>query len=1262
MRTAVSGFFRFLGFRMKAHMSAHMVRAFLVALTLLTLSACGPSTLPNSSSTSSTSSSDAPSSQASLVVTTPASATEVVLGQSLTLRGSGFTEGMGVKLGNIDLALTVVSSTELKITIPAALSVNSYTLTLKRFNDGATQSYSIKVVSSVLAISGVSPALPLVGSTVILTGTGFTGALNLSINNRALSHTINSVTELAVNLPTDIAAGSYSLSVTRADGQTRIVPLTLVAPLVVAPLSRSFNIGEVLRILGSGFDRATTVTWGGTALAVTFISSTELTVVVPSNASNGVVTVIVTRDQDRRTQNLSVTVAVTLPTLILSSVSPSTPTAPGASISLTGAGFVGDMVATVGGVSAEVSVTSATQMNVVIPLSVGLGVQSLVIQRTNDKASKSIALTILGPLSLGAQASIPSLGGTLTLAGTGFSADTSVTMDGLAMVVSAWTSTQISFLVPSNWRNSAPLVTLTRASDSSTKSQSYWINVPLTLEAMSAPVYRGQQVSIKGTGFVAQGNGNLFLAGVAQAYVMHSSEELLWTPAANQTLGSNVALRFERNDGQSTSINVIVAAIPRASVSPSTASIGATLTFTGSNLTSIRSVKFGPAIVPMTPSSDTSFSLQLPSNAASGDIVFVDSAGTQFVCCQLQLVNSVIKIAQVQAVQTHLIDINAIDKSVLPQERVQISPHRDLLIRAKIIKQNTNALVTPKVQIQITNSTGSSLWFDMAGPAVLSNTVPADTQSDLLDDSFTYLVPKNLISSDGSFSLLIKAQSLDGSHVAQYFTQPAVMPKSYMYLHLLPITISAGPTPATPTIDLTRIQTALESYFPLEIETRIEPTLDAGTYAGLGANPTLTLLDKVVAAHESSGLYNECHFYMGVIGFPLSNVAYLDGRQSLVSNLWETGVSFATGISTNYLAVTSPIPHELGHNFGRKHSWEDTANPNQTDSRLGAYANVNRGIKKYNDDNGIIPSTSLNSYENHWFFPTNLFDVMSYGSTNGEPGNGYKGMSYHTYKGFQRTAAGSRLRYSNKADCTSASAALVKPASNMGKTAGANPVTGNGSPGLLIQGALMTASRSAEISAPIPLVSTAQVRELENLLPYWQSRALQTSSNTSSNPAVALRVRRDNGSVRYFPITLKALDHDHSLHFSMVIPPQGTIKKIEVIDASQTVWAPPYKTVLGKLSQSQSAASALSPVNLLHPDPRVFTWAWKGNVLTVQFDNARYQALRVLYVSQSKTTLVADLGNRDGVVNIDFSTQAAQGTVKLELSDGLNSESRSFER
>jgi uncharacterized protein with beta-barrel porin domain len=235
--------------------------------------------------------------------------------------------------------------------------------------DGFTYVPPVPVVGPVVPNSGSTAG----GTTVTITGTGFTGVTAVSFGGvAATGFAFVNDTTITATTPAH-EAGAVTVKVTAlggdANGLNAFTYKAAAAPTIsgVAPNSGSTAGGTGVTITGTGFTGATAVTVGGTAATgVTVVNDTTITATTPAHVA-GKVTVEVTAPGGSANLPNGFTYAAAAPTI--SGIAPATgSTAGGTAATITGTGFNGATAVTFGGTAAtSFTVVSDTSITATTP-------------------------------------------------------------------------------------------------------------------------------------------------------------------------------------------------------------------------------------------------------------------------------------------------------------------------------------------------------------------------------------------------------------------------------------------------------------------------------------------------------------------------------------------------------------------------------------------------------------------------------------------------------------------------------------------------------------------------------------------------------------------------------------------------------------------------------------------------------------------------------------------------------------------------------
>ncbi|MBF6150246.1 IPT/TIG domain-containing protein [Nocardia nova] len=289
-----------------------------------------------------------------VVISVSPNAGPVTGGTVVTLTGTGFTGAIGVSFGGTPATLFfVLSDNRILAIAPAGTGTVPVTVATAA-GTSAGIAFTYLPVPTLVSISPASGPVSG-GTTVTLTGTGFTGATAVFFGILpATSFTINSDTQITAVAPPGL--GTAPVTVTTAAGTSNAVGFTYVlAPILLflIPTVGPQTGGTTVTITGVGLSGVTGVNFGATsATSFTIVSDTQITAVSPPGT--GMVPVTVTS-----TAGASNGLAYTyLGVPVVTSISPNTgPATGGTFVVLTGTGFTGATAVNFGAAPATLYLT-----------------------------------------------------------------------------------------------------------------------------------------------------------------------------------------------------------------------------------------------------------------------------------------------------------------------------------------------------------------------------------------------------------------------------------------------------------------------------------------------------------------------------------------------------------------------------------------------------------------------------------------------------------------------------------------------------------------------------------------------------------------------------------------------------------------------------------------------------------------------------------------------------------------------------------------
>ncbi len=359
-------------------------------------------------------------------------------GNEVTITGQGFTTDTQVLFGAFSSPrITFVSATQLKAIAPRGSAADLADLVVYNKNGVSNQRRAYTYLPDV-RVTALNPVTgPLAGgTTVTLTGTGFTGATSVRFGAvEASSFTVVSGTEIAAVTPAGTSGGAVDVTLTTPTGAwtssrafTYFDPAGAFAAFAVSP--RLIRAGDTVKLTGQALDQgALNVTIGGIVAIVGARTFSTAELLVPPRGA-------APRVSDVEAIGAS-TVTLTGAAkwrVSLASLSPTSgPSTGGTRVSLVGSAIPPAAGVTVGTFAATaVSVGSETGAQFTTATGSGGAPSDLLVVETGDVENDALlpaAFTFDEPLSIGrVQPERGAIaGGTLvTVLGSGFGDSTTV--------------------------------------------------------------------------------------------------------------------------------------------------------------------------------------------------------------------------------------------------------------------------------------------------------------------------------------------------------------------------------------------------------------------------------------------------------------------------------------------------------------------------------------------------------------------------------------------------------------------------------------------------------------------------------------------------------------------------------------------------------------------------------------------------------------------------------------------------------------------
>ena len=208
------------------------------------------------------------------------SPTAAKVGVPVVITGSGFTGATDVAFNGTAATFVIDSDTQITTAVPNGALTGK--ISVAGPGGAALSTGTFKVQPS---ITSFSPASGPVGTTVVVTGSAFTGATAVSFNGIAAVFTVDSYSQITATVPCCDASGK--IKVTTPGGNVSSATAFKVPASISGFTPVSGPVGTSVVITGVAFTGASAVAFNGVGATFTVDSDTQITAVVPAGATSG---------------------------------------------------------------------------------------------------------------------------------------------------------------------------------------------------------------------------------------------------------------------------------------------------------------------------------------------------------------------------------------------------------------------------------------------------------------------------------------------------------------------------------------------------------------------------------------------------------------------------------------------------------------------------------------------------------------------------------------------------------------------------------------------------------------------------------------------------------------------------------------------------------------------------------------------------------------------------------------------------------------
>jgi hypothetical protein len=213
--------------------------------------------------------------------------TSAGVGCAVTITGTEFTGATAVEFfNNVTASFVVNSATQITAIVPTGAADGAIEVTAPGGTDASATNFDV-TAAVCPTITSFTPASGPVGTSVVITGTNFTGATAVTFNNvAATTFTVNSATQITATVPTTATTGL--IRVTTSGGTTSsLTNFTVAAPTITSFTPASGPVGTSVKITGTNLTGATAVTFNNVTATFVVNSATQITATVPATATTG---------------------------------------------------------------------------------------------------------------------------------------------------------------------------------------------------------------------------------------------------------------------------------------------------------------------------------------------------------------------------------------------------------------------------------------------------------------------------------------------------------------------------------------------------------------------------------------------------------------------------------------------------------------------------------------------------------------------------------------------------------------------------------------------------------------------------------------------------------------------------------------------------------------------------------------------------------------------------------------------------------------
>ena len=535
-------------------------------------------------------------------------------GDAVVINGAGFDNLQSVAFGNppnlVQVASFVVNSPS-RITARLSTGATGSVVVTTR---GGTASREGFIFAPVPVITRFVPDSARAGETVRILGSGFITQSAVSVVNfggiRAQSWTV--VSDSVITAVPAQTGATGAISLTTPGGTASRNGFVFLAPLptITSFTPQQASVGDIVTIVGTNLNGATSVSFGSRAAASFLVSSPTQIVARVGNGTSGTITVQTPGGRATATNFVFIPAPP-----VITSFSPDS-AASGRTITLRGRDFSGvtavRFIANGTTVAAQsYSISNDSTMTARVPaLGTSRITASVTVQSPNGTGSREGLQFVPAPTISGFTPSSATVGTAVVITGTNLSGVTAVRFGGTnARSFTVNSPTQITAIVGSGASGTVSVVSYggTGTRDGFTfQAEQVVIPAPAITSFSPQEAAQNATVTITGTNFTGSGLSgitNVLFGGVpAQSYAIQSPTTI--TAVVGAGASGAITVTSARGNASVNGFRFIPAPVI-TDFTPKSGGRGTAISILGRNFTGASSVSFGGTAVQFTVSGDT---------------------------------------------------------------------------------------------------------------------------------------------------------------------------------------------------------------------------------------------------------------------------------------------------------------------------------------------------------------------------------------------------------------------------------------------------------------------------------------------------------------------------------------------------------------------------------------------------------------------------------------------------------------------------------